>query len=71
MSRILGIAGLPRWSFPCLFLASLALALVPSLAQEAKKDEPRKDEAKKQFVIAAGLDLTPSEKSQLARVTHG
>ncbi|HJW40051.1 MAG TPA: hypothetical protein VJ476_02360 [Rhizomicrobium sp.] len=30
-----------------------------------------KDGAKKQFAIAATLDLTPSEKSQLARVPHG
>ncbi len=27
----------------------------------------KKDEAKKQFALAAGLDLTPSEKSELAR----
>jgi tetratricopeptide (TPR) repeat protein len=31
----------------------------------------KKDEAKKQFAIAAGLDLTPSEKSELSKVSHG
>ncbi len=31
----------------------------------------RRDDAKKQFAIAATLDLTPSEKSELARVSHG
>jgi len=31
----------------------------------------KQDDAKKQFAIAAGLDLTPSEKSELARVMHG
>jgi tetratricopeptide (TPR) repeat protein len=30
-----------------------------------------KDEARKQFAIASGLDLTPSEKAELARVMHG
>jgi tetratricopeptide (TPR) repeat protein len=30
----------------------------------------KKDEAKKQFAIAAALDLTPSEKSELAKVAH-
>ena len=29
------------------------------------------DEAKKQFAIAATLDLTPSEKSELMKVRHG
>jgi len=28
------------------------------------------DEARKQFAIASGLDLTPSEKSELARAAH-
>ena len=32
----------------------------------------KRDEAKKQFAIAAGLDMTPSEKSELAKVrAHG
>ncbi|MEI9932869.1 MAG: hypothetical protein WDM89_20610 [Rhizomicrobium sp.] len=31
----------------------------------------RKDEAKKRYAIASGLDLTPSEKSELARMMHG
>jgi len=31
----------------------------------------RKDEAKKQFAITAALDLTPSEKSELARMRDG
>jgi tetratricopeptide (TPR) repeat protein len=31
----------------------------------------KKDEAKAQFARAAALDLTPSEKSELARVAHG
>ncbi|HEY2068991.1 MAG TPA: hypothetical protein VGG48_05510 [Rhizomicrobium sp.] len=30
-----------------------------------------KDEARKQFTIARGLDLTPSETSELARASHG
>ncbi len=29
------------------------------------------DEANKQFAIAAGLDMTPSEKAELAKVAHG
>ncbi len=29
------------------------------------------DDAKKQFAIAAGLDMTPFEKSELAKVSHG
>ncbi len=47
MSRIPGIAGSPRWSFACLLLASLALVMAPSLAQEPKKDESKQDEPKK------------------------
>ena len=31
----------------------------------------RKDDARKQFAIASGLDLTSSEKSELARAAHG
>jgi tetratricopeptide (TPR) repeat protein len=32
----------------------------------------KRDEAKKQFAIAAGLDMTPSEKSELAKArAHG
>lgn len=31
----------------------------------------KRDDAKKQFAIASGLDLTPVEKSELARVMHG
>jgi tetratricopeptide (TPR) repeat protein len=31
----------------------------------------RRDEARAQFARAAALDLTPSEKSELARVSHG
>jgi tetratricopeptide (TPR) repeat protein len=31
----------------------------------------KKDEARKQFAVAAALDLTPSEKSELAKVSHG
>jgi predicted negative regulator of RcsB-dependent stress response len=30
----------------------------------------KKDEAKAQFARAAALDLTPSEKSELARMHH-
>jgi Flp pilus assembly protein TadD len=30
-----------------------------------------KNSARKQFAIAAGLDLTPSEKSERTRVIHG
>jgi tetratricopeptide (TPR) repeat protein len=30
-----------------------------------------KDAARKQFAIASGLDLTPSEKVELAKVSHG
>ncbi|HEY5047599.1 MAG TPA: hypothetical protein VII49_06230 [Rhizomicrobium sp.] len=30
----------------------------------------RKDEARKHFATAAGLDLSPSEKSELSKVTH-
>ena len=30
----------------------------------------KRDEAKKQFVLATGLDLTPAEKTELARVNH-
>ena len=31
----------------------------------------KKDEAQKQFAAAAGLDLTPTEKIELAKVSHG
>ena len=31
----------------------------------------KKDEASRQFAIAAALDLTLSEKSELAKVSHG
>jgi tetratricopeptide (TPR) repeat protein len=31
----------------------------------------KRDEAKKQFAIASGLDLTPPEKSELMKVSHG
>ena len=31
----------------------------------------KKDEAKTQFARAAALDLTPSEKSELAKASHG
>ena len=31
----------------------------------------RRDEAKKQFAIAAALDMTPLEKTELAKVSHG
>ena len=31
----------------------------------------KKDEAQKQFARAAALDLTPAEKSELARMAHG
>jgi tetratricopeptide (TPR) repeat protein len=31
----------------------------------------KRDEAKKKFARAAALDLTPSEKSELAKVSHG
>ncbi len=31
----------------------------------------KRDEARKQFVIAAGLDMTPTEKAELTRISHG
>jgi cytochrome c-type biogenesis protein CcmH/NrfG len=31
----------------------------------------KKNEAQKQFALSATLDLTPSEKSELAQVPHG
>jgi hypothetical protein len=31
----------------------------------------KKDEAQKQFARAAALDLTPSERTELARIAHG
>ncbi len=31
----------------------------------------KRDDAKKQFAVASGLDLTPSEKSELTKVSHG
>jgi hypothetical protein len=67
MSRIPGIARTSRWSFPCLFLASLALALAPSLAQEAKKDEPKKDEAKKDEPKKAEKKARKTERREPGR----
>ncbi len=37
---------------------------------EALRYVGKKDEAQKQFARAAQLDLTPSEKSELAKVDH-
>jgi tetratricopeptide (TPR) repeat protein len=38
---------------------------------EARLWSGDKDGARKQFALAGGLDLTPSEKSELTRVSHG
>ena len=56
-------------SLPGLDLAAVALALAGT-SRKALTYSGKKDEAAKHFARATALDLTPSEKSELARFTH-